>query len=69
MDSFQIVLGHYLFYVHHHEGQWSRAYSRLSKILGYFNPRGSHQFLECLEEEENWEAKEVYDHLKETWKG
>ncbi len=37
-DRFDIVTAYYVFFVHYHEGQWSRKYARLSKILSYFTP-------------------------------
>jgi len=37
-DRFQIVAAHYLWYSHHHSGQWSPEYQRLCRISRYFRP-------------------------------
>ena len=37
-DRFDICEAYYLFFSHYHEGQWSKKYARLSKMLGYFKP-------------------------------
>ena len=37
-NRFDIVEAHYLFLTQYHEGQWSKKYSRLSKITKYFKP-------------------------------
>lgn len=38
-DRFDIVEAYYLFFSHYHEGQFSKKYMRLSKIVNYFKPR------------------------------
>jgi hypothetical protein len=40
-DRFDICEAWYLALSHCHGGQWSREYSRLSRLSGYFSPRGS----------------------------
>lgn len=40
-NRFDIVEAHYLFLTQYHEGQWSKKYSRLSKITKYFKPANS----------------------------
>ncbi len=37
-DRWNIVLGHYVFYVLWHGGQGSREYARLSRMSRYFTP-------------------------------
>jgi len=61
-DRFDIVSAYYLFYLHYHEGQWSRRYERLCKIRSYFKPGLSVQNGEL---EPN--AQEIYDNLVATW--
>jgi hypothetical protein len=39
-DRFAIVTAHYLWCSHHHGGQGSPEYARLSRISGYFKPNG-----------------------------
>lgn len=62
MDRFQIVLGHYVYYLECHGGQWSPEYARMCKITKYFTP--GYRAL-CLDTEGNELAKEVYDNLCE----
>lgn len=66
-DRYQIVLGHYHYYLAHHGGQWSREYTRLCKILRYFRPGLSEQYASCLDKGENELAKEVYNNLVEKY--
>lgn len=35
MDRYQIALGHYMFCVHYHGGQWSELYAKLCRISEY----------------------------------
>ena len=38
MNRFDIIEAYYLFFTHYHEGQGSRKYARLCKILTYYKP-------------------------------
>jgi hypothetical protein len=60
MDRFQIVLGHYRFYMDNHTGQNSAFYKRLCRIRGYF--KGSDNDLK-LDREGNETALDVYNSL------
>lgn len=66
-SRFDIVLGHYVYNLLHHEGQWSDKYARLCKITCYFSPGrlfSEEEFLNNTKEEDLL-AKEVYDNLVE----
>lgn len=60
MDRFQIVLGHYRFYMDNHTGQNSAFYKRLCRVGNYFEP--SDRVLN-LNSEENEMALLVYNNL------
>jgi hypothetical protein len=57
-DRFDIVEAHYVFCCDYHEGQGSKLYSRLSRILTYFRPAPGLR-LETLSEN----SREIYDSL------
>ena len=59
MDRYQIALGHYMFCVHYHGGQWSELYAKLCRISEYLklNPLWKDS---DLYKEENELALEVY---------
>ncbi len=62
MNRFDIVLGHYVFYVLHHSGQSSEFYLRLSRIRQYFAPGGMFSETRFFDsEEQDYDgAREVY---------
>ena len=57
-DRFDIVEAYYLAFCHCHGGQWSREYSRLSMMHGYFKPS---PMLSVDSLNEN--AREIYDNV------
>lgn len=61
-DRFDIVMAHYVFYAHFHEGQWSDKYRRLCHIGEYFKPGAAGI---DLDREENENAREIYLSLLE----
>jgi len=61
-DRFQIVLGHYVYYLENHSGQWSEEYERMCKISKYFSPGYGYNALN-LDTEENEIALLVYNNL------
>jgi len=65
MSRYDIVLGHYVFCLLHHKGQWSPLYARLFRITGYFFPGRLFSETKFLDpsNEEYVEAMEVYYHL------
>lgn len=63
-DRFDIVTAYYLFFAHYHEGQGSRMYARLSKILTYFKPG-----LGVQNNMMNENTQAIYDNLVEREKG
>ena len=60
-NRFDIVEAHYAYYSDYHEGQGSRKYARLSRILGYFRPSPLFRGYESLTEN----GQEIYDALVE----
>ena len=38
MDRFTVCDTYYWWLAEHHEGQWSTAYRRLCRLMGYYNP-------------------------------
>ena len=60
VGRFDVVIGHYMFYMLHHSGQWSPEYKRLCKICSYFRPSPLGIDLEA---DENFGAREVYNEL------
>jgi len=65
MNRFEIVLGHYVFCVLHHEGQGSALYERLCRLLEFFNPGAGFSETRFFDPEvsEYEEAREVYSGL------
>ncbi len=57
-DRFDIVEAHYLYCADYHEGQASRLYARLCRILQYFKP-GPNLTYETLSDN----AQFIYDNL------
>ena len=67
MNRFDVVLGHFVFYVLHHQGQGSEFYKRLSRINGYFKPGAAFseaRFFDASNEEYE-KARGVYKALCE----
>lgn len=58
MNRFDIIEAYYLFFTHYHEGQNSRKYTRLSKILTYYKPP-----INLTEESLTNGARIIYDEL------
>lgn len=57
-DRYDIVTAYYLFFCDFHEGQFSKKYSRLSKITRYFKPSPN-----LTLETSNDNVKAIYDRL------
>lgn len=64
MSRFDIVEGHWCYYVSWHGGQFSREYRRLSGMSRYFSPRFN-LGVETLEED----GREVYLALVRRYQG
>ena len=62
-DRFQIVLGHYMFCVHYHGGQWSELYAKLCRIGRYLTLSPLWMDRD-LWDDENTFALEVYNNLE-----
>lgn len=63
IDRWDIVIGHYWYYVDFHRGQWSREYERMCRIGQYYRP----SYLANGPETEG--AQMVYDALVERYQG
>ncbi len=61
--NFQTLLGVYHYCVAHHTGMMSREYRIMCRIQKDLTVRGTHEYLACLAQEENQEAREVYVRL------
>ena len=61
-DRFDICEAWYLYLSEYHEGQNSKKYARLSKLLTCFQPRDS--LYDCSDLDTN--AREIYDNLVAT---
>ncbi len=60
-DRFDIVQAYYHFFNDYHEGQYSRKYQRLSKILSYYQPSLTDEHAANMSEN----AREIYNQLVE----
>ena len=60
-DRFDIVEAYYWYCVDYHGGQWSKEYSRLCRIGGYYSPGPLHKGFISLSNN----AKEIYKNLEQ----